>query len=178
MNRVTILIAALPALAMGPAAAARDTDAAKLDTPKIFKDLVDCRQVTDPGQRLACYDQKVAALEQAQQSRDIVIADKAEVREARKGLFGLSLPSIKLFGGGSEDDEIKEIDAVAKSARQVGYGAWQFTLEDGATWQQIDSETVVFGPHSGSKIKIKRGALGSFKANIDGQPGIKVRRVQ
>lgn len=178
MKRAIVLLAAVPALAVAPAAAARGAKAAKLDAPKIFKDLVDCRQVTDAAERLACYDQKVAALEKAQQSRDIVIADKAEVREARKGLFGLSLPSIKLFGGGSDEDEIKEIDAVVKSAHQVGYGAWQFTLEDGATWQQIDSETVVFGPHSGSKVKIKRGALGSFKANIDGQPGIKVHRVQ
>lgn len=178
MYRAPVLLAAISALALAPMASARSVNADKLDTPKIFKDLVDCRQITDAAQRLACYDEKVATLEKAQQSRDIVIADKAEVREAKKGLFGLTLPSIKLFGGGSSDDEIKEIDAVVRIARQVGYGAWQFTLDDGATWQQIDSETVVFEPRAGSKVRIKRGALGSFIANIDGQPGIKVRRVQ
>ncbi|MDE2560677.1 MAG: hypothetical protein KGL48_00385 [Sphingomonadales bacterium] len=178
MKRVTVLLAIVPALAVAPAVAARGTDASRLETPRVFQDLLDCRQLTDPAQRLACYDQKVTTLEQAQQSHDIVVADKAEVHEARKGLFGLSLPSIKLFGGGSDEDEIKQIDAVAKSARQVGYGAWQFTLEDGATWQQIDTQTVVFGPRPGSRIRIRRGALGSFIANIDGQPGIKVRRVQ
>lgn len=177
MTRATALLV-LPALALAGTAAAKDASAPQLDAPKIFQDLVDCRQIADSAERLSCYDQKVAVLEQAQQSRDIIIADKAEVRDARKGLFGFALPSIKLFGGGEGDDEIKEIDGVVKSARQGTYGAWQFTLEDGATWLQTDSETVVFGPHPGSKVKIKRGALGSFKVNIDGQPGVKVRRVE
>ena len=178
MKRLIAVFSVMPLLAAALPAAAKGKDDLNLDTPKVVQDLFDCRQIADATERLACYDQKVAAMRQAKEARDIVVADKAEVREARKGLFGLSLPSLKLFGGGNDADEVKEIDAVVKSAQQGRYGAWQFTLEDGATWQQIDSETVVFGPHSGSKVRIKRGAFGSFKANIDGQPGIKVRRIQ
>lgn len=183
MKRVTAALLVLPALgatlSLAATATAKDTSSSRLDTPQIYRDLVDCRQIADSAARLACYDQKVAALEQAKDARDIVIADKSEVREARKGLFGFTLPSLKIFGSGAgEDDEIKQIDGVVKSARQDTYGAWQFTLEDGAVWTQIDTERVVFDPHAGSKVTIKHGALGSYKANIDGQPGIKVRRIQ
>jgi hypothetical protein len=44
-------------------------------------------------------DTKVAALQLAQEQRQIVIVDQQEVREAKKGLFGFSLPQIKLFEG-------------------------------------------------------------------------------
>ena len=34
-----------------------------------------------------------------------VVVDKAEIREARRGLFGFKLPKIRLFGGGDDDDD-------------------------------------------------------------------------
>lgn len=144
-----------------------------------FQKLLDCRSLTDSAQRLACYDAQVDTLESAEQKKEIVIVDKEQVREARRGLFGFTLPSLKIFGGGKdapEEEELKEIEATIRGTGRTPDGGWTFTLEDGARWYQIDNNIVARSPKAGSKVKIKRAALGSYFASIDGQPGIRVKR--
>lgn len=164
------------------AAGARDRKEEEAFPSPAFKDLIACRAIEDPAARLACYDAKVATVQQATDSGDLVIADKEQMREARRGLFGFKLPTLRLFGhhgnADATDDEVSEIEGVVASASNAGYGQWRFKLEDGATWQQIDTEVLAIDPHKGSKIRIKRAAMGSYKANIDGQPAIRVRRVE
>lgn len=146
--------------------------------PQSYKDLIDCRSITDAGQRLACYDAQVAKLEQAAASGDLVVTDRASVREAKKGLFGFRIPSLGIFGGGDDKDELSSIESTVSSARQFGYGYWRVALADGSVWEQVDTERLVFDPVSGAKVRVYRGALGSFRMNIDGQRAIKVRRVE
>ena len=168
------LLAALPATAV-----AKDKLPAAI--PESFQKVLACRDVADAAERLACFDRNVAVLDAATKSRDILVADKAQVRQARSGLFGFTMPSLKIFGGGddeNEDDKIKEIETTIKSARTYDYGQWRITLADGAVWEQIDSRPVALDPRPGNAITIKQGALGSFLASIAGQPAIKVRRVQ
>jgi hypothetical protein len=145
--------------------------------PAVVQQVYDCRTIAIDADRLACYDRQVAVLAQAQQDRQVVVADQQEVREARRGLFGFSLPNIKLFGDGT-DAESQQIETTVVSARQYNYGQWQLVLEGGAVWNQIDTETLAIDPHPGSTIVIRRAALGSFRARIGGQPSIRVRRVQ
>ena len=154
-------------------------DKAPPPQPQAYKDLVECRSIPDPAARLACYDAQVGKLEQAAASGDVVVADRATVREARKGLFGFRLPTLGIFGGGEDDkDEVKSIEGTVKTARPFGYGSWRVTLADGSVWEQIDDERLVFDPVTGNKVKISKGALGTFRMNIDGQRAIKVRRVE
>ncbi len=166
------LLAALPAMAK---------DKPPLAMPESFKNLIACRDEANPAARLACFDRNAAVLDAAAKSRDIIVADKAEVRQARRGLFGFTMPSLKIFGGDDDDgdgDKIKEIETTIKAARPYDYGQWRITLADGAVWEQIDSRPVALDPRPGNAIKIKQGVLGSFLASIAGQPAIKVRRVQ
>lgn len=170
-------VAVLAALVLAAPAVAKDK--APPPPPQAFQELVKCREITDPGARLACYDAQAAKLEQATAAGDVVISDRASIREARRGLFGFKLPSFGIFGGGDDDkDEIKSIDGVVASARTFGYGSWRITLEDGSVWEQTDDERPVFDPAKGDKVKISRGALGTFRMNIAGQRAIKVRRVE
>ena len=138
-----------------------------------------CKDVADPKVRLACYDEKVASLQTAQSSNQVVIADREQVREARRGLFGLTLPRIKLFDGdGDEGDEISEIDGVVQSARKIRSGKWLIRLEDGAVWQQTEPpRSSQRDPKAGDSIVIKRAALGSYMAKINDGRGFKVMRV-
>lgn len=146
--------------------------------PGAFQSVVNCQAIRDNVLRLACFDEKVAALDSAQRSKDVYIADKAEVQKTRRGLFGLSLPSLTLFGGSDDkDDGVEEIESVVKSAQRNPYGAWTVELEDGAKWQQIDTRQLARYPRAGSKMRIRRAVAGSFLANIDGQTAIRVRRV-
>ncbi|MEP3226104.1 MAG: hypothetical protein ABJO01_09020 [Parasphingorhabdus sp.] len=162
-----------------PPAMAADKDEAVSKPPAIFTDLVACKNITDADQRLACFDEKVAALETAQSSNQVVIADREQVREARRGLFGLSLPRIRLFGGdGDEGDKIDQVESKIVSARASRRGKWILKLEDGAVWQQTDApRSSSRRPRAGDTIAIKRGSLGSFVAKVNDGRAFKVKRI-
>lgn len=137
-----------------------------------------CQSITDPGQRLTCYDQAVRPLDAAAKNREIVIVDKAQVRQTRKTLFGLTLPRLGIFGDAKDgaDDEIKQIDTTLARADLDNGGGWMFTLADGARWRQMDDNVLGKRPRAGDKVVVRRAALGSFKLSIAGQPAVKVRR--
>ena len=101
------------------------------------------------------------------------MTDRATVREAKKGLFGLALPSLKLFGDG-KDEEVTEIESKIVGIRLAGDGFPTFTLEDGARWKQTDGRNTY--PKPGPNIRIRKAALGSYMASINDQPGVRVVR--
>jgi len=146
----------------------------KTSTPKLFEEVVNCRTIQDSAQRLACYDRSVAALETAQQTNELYVADKAAMKEARKGLFGFSLPNLKIFG----DEDLGDLHELETTIKAVGSGqrGYIFTLADGARWMQTDKR-YMDKPKIGAKIKIEKAALGSYMASINGKPGFRVERI-
>ncbi|MEY4056456.1 MAG: hypothetical protein RL519_1791 [Pseudomonadota bacterium] len=142
--------------------------------PAVFQSVLDCKGQTDPATRLACYDRAVAAMDAARSANDLVVTDRATVREAKKGLFGLALPSLKLFGD-SKDEEVTEIQSTVTEVRSAKDGMPVFLLTDGSRWQQIDG----YGrpaPKVGTTIRIRRASFGSFLANANGGPAFRVKR--
>lgn len=166
-------------IATASMAMAKENDK-RLPRAEAFQKVIDCRTIPDGGQRLACYDAQVARLDEAETRAEVVIVDQAEVKKARRGLFGLSLPDLgSIFGGrdGNEgEDEVNEIVTTIDSARDTGYGNWLITLEDGAKWQQIGG-TLTFPPKHGQPIRIRKAALGSYFVNVNKQPAIRAKRV-
>lgn len=150
------------------------------ETPMVFRQLVQCRELADPTARLACYDARVSDLDKAAQSRDLVVADRNEVRQARKGLFGFTLPKIgNLFGGGDDDaEEVRRIDTTVSSVGMTRNGSLRLVFADGGTWEQIDVRNFVIRPKAGQKAAVTKGSMGSYYVSVDGQPGIKMRRVE
>lgn len=151
--------------------------------PAIFQAVIDCKTVSDPTERLACYDEKVAALESAQASNQVVVADREQIKKARRGLFGFTLPKIKLFGGSGDDkdekEEFKELTSKIKSVRTNGRGLYVITIEEGdAVWEQSEKSRRFVRARAGDEIRIQRATLGSFKANINGGLAIRVRRIR
>lgn len=179
MGRIwTIAIATGTLAAMAVPALAEDKDKAR-ETPKLFADAIACRDIAAADQRLACYDAAVAALAAAEEKEDIVVASREEIRETRRGLFGLKLPVIKLFGGGGDDadeEEFSTLESTVKQVRSIG-GDFAFVLEDGAVWQKTDSG-YLSKPKDGAKIVIRRAALGSYFARINDGLGFRVKRIQ
>lgn len=162
-------------------AGAQEIDRRKMLTepPAIYTELIACREISEAAARLACFDEKVTALQTAQSNNQVVIADREQVREARRGLFGLTLPKIKLFGGDADEgDEIQSIDGIIQSARTIRSGKWLIQLEDGGVWQQTDPpRSTMRRPKPGDKITIERAALGSYLAKVNDGRGFKVKRV-
>ena len=174
---VILLLAGAPALAL----AQRGPDAPP-PRPESFEALVRCRAITDAAARLACFDSAVAALQAAQERRDVVVVDRQQVREGRRRLFGLALPRIPIFGGGDDDendqDAVRSLESTITAVTQAGYGQYQVTLADNSVWLQTDNNTMAVPPRSGHRVVINRGALGSFMMRVNNQPGIRVRRVR
>lgn len=161
------IVATLPA-----GLVAKDSD---LQTPPpVFQAVLDCKLIVDSTERLACYDRTVESMQTASQQKDLVVADRESVREAKKGLFGLSLPNLKLFGSG-KDDEINEIESKVKSFQDIADGKVIFVLEDGARWKQTDGRQQFL--KTGDTVIIKKAALGSYMAKINGRPAIRVMRL-
>lgn len=169
--------------AVGGAALAQDqSDGADSseDRPEIYEDLLACRAIDAVEARLACYDQRVDALSKAEEEGTLIVVDTEVVKETRRGLFGFSLPRIGLFGGGDRDDDderIDEIEARIASARRYSATRWEFRLDNGTVWRQTSAERL-YEPDEGTLVTIKRAALGSYKARLQGQGSIRVRRHQ
>lgn len=149
-----------------------------------FRSLIDCRAISASDQRLACYDKQVASLDDAQKNKDIVVVSKAQVREARRSLFGFTLPNFTLFSGGKtsakEDkqdraEEITRLETTLVHASQLRNGNWSLTLAEGGTWEATTDLNI--DPRSGDKVVINRAALGSYLGQVGANHGVRMRRV-
>lgn len=173
--RIASLLGSM-ALVVATGAAAKDKDKPDPSTapPPVYQSVLDCRAIADPAQRLACFDAKVGAMAAATEKKDLVIVDRETIRATKRGLFGISLPKIKLFGG-NDDEEVNQIESTINAAYAAKDGMSVFVLADGSRWKQTDGRFTY--PKAGQKILIKRAALGSFMAQVNGQPGVRVLRL-
>lgn len=172
MKRIVLAIVAAMAAVPGPVHAAKPTQ----KRAAAFDALIACRSIADQAEKFACLDRTSAALEAAAAAGDLVVFDRQQVRETKKTLFGFDLPNLRLFTGDDKEEEVKSVEGKVGSAYANGNGQWVIRLADGATWQQIDDAVLGRRPKQGMDVKISRGAVGSFKMTIAGQPAIKVRR--
>ena len=166
---------AIAAVAVAGPASSKTQPLANAPPPKIFQDVVQCRAITDAAQRLACFDRSVGALAAAQQSKDLYVADKEAMREARRGLFGFALPKMRIFGDEDMEKAVSSIETTIVAA-VPGPRGYIFTLKEGARWMQTDG-AYMDKPKAGAKIRIRRAAMGSFFGTIGSNPGVRVERL-
>lgn len=145
--------------------------------PALLAELVGCRAIVDVPERVACYDRHVAALDEAERGRDVTLVERTEVNRARRSLFGFPVPRLKIFEGDDDKPEFTRIEATIKDARRSA-GRWSFQLDDGSRWAQSEPEELARTPKPGDAIRVRRGAVGSFLANIGKAPAIRVRRIE
>ncbi len=178
--RLSVLLlvgCALTVPAAGRAAAIDQT--ADEGASRVVGELAACRSIAEPTQRLACFDRTSAALVAARDNKTIVVVDRAEVRKVNRSLFGFALPNLNLFGKGDTTDEppIPEITGKIVKTGVIGRDLFSMTLEDGTVWRMSES-LGRYPPNIGDKVRIVRGALGSFRATIAGGPFIQVNRIR
>ncbi|MFO6445816.1 hypothetical protein ACLBKU_01605 [Erythrobacter sp. NE805] len=170
MFRSNLMIAGCLTAALAAGAAfAQD----QREVPAALKEVLDCRAIAEREARLDCYDKQVSLLEAARTRDDLIVVDREQVQEAKRGLFGLTLPQLKLFSRGGEE-EVSEVESTIAAIRYDPAGKFVFILKDGAKW--VQSDTRVVRPKVGDTIRIRKAAMGSFLANINGATAIRVRR--
>jgi hypothetical protein len=172
--RLLVMAAAAAAL-VAPAALPAQKGKAQA-RPEAFEALVRCRSLTDDAARLKCFDEAAATLQQQAENRDLVVVDRKQIQETKRGLFGLDIPDLNPFGSGDDGVEVKSIESVVRSATQDGDGRWILTLEDNSTWAQTDNYPFAVNPKRGHKVKIVKASMGSYMMRVNNQPGVRARR--
>ncbi|KSB87622.1 hypothetical protein AS593_21855 [Caulobacter vibrioides] len=163
------LALALTAALMASQALAQSATPSKAALDK----LAACRAQADPTARLACYDETVPGLLAAEKSGDLIVVDKETVTKVQRESFGFNLPSFSF--GQKKEQAIEQVESTLREARKTPAG-WRFVLEDGARWDQIDTESLPLPPRPGAKVTIRRAAMGSYLLSVSGR-AIRVSRV-
>jgi len=142
---------------------------------RLLQQALDCAAIKADAERLVCYDRTVAALGKGEETQEIVVTDREQMREARRSLFGLRLPSLGIFGG-KDGDDLDKIETTISSVSRSYDGSLILSVADGARWVQTDSRAVVGNIRTGDKVTISRGTMGVYFATLAGRPSFKVQR--
>ena len=138
-----------------------------------------CRALAGEGERVSCYDAKVGALLGAVEAGDVRLVDREAMRQTRRQLFGITMPDVDSLKGDDKDEEVNSemLETSISSSRQIGPNAWRFTTAEGAVWE-INSPPRKLAPmKEGDKVVFKRASFGYYFIRINGQIGVKGRRV-
>lgn len=146
-----------------------------------------CRQLTDPGARLACYDALVlpALTPGTTTGRNEVPAVASQARSTHHSTATAAEPAVAnptdRFGLESRPQLRQELPEL-ESAIQGHFDGWigraRFRLANGQVWEITDGTQASYEQRSNPKVKITRGLSGTFFMEIDGVSQTpRVRRV-
>jgi hypothetical protein len=171
---VAAMVLGLSALALA-AVAAPKAEKPEAHRAAVLQSVADCRAITEDAGRLACFDKAVAALDVAESKGQVMVIDREQVKTVRRQAFGLSLPAFTLFDRGPKEDQVDGVTIeLAQAYRSAG--KWIFVSTDNVMWAQTDDDAIGDEPHKGSKVAIRKAALGSFFCNVDGQRAVRCER--
>lgn len=166
LRRFAVLLAALPLTAAA---------APKAGSP-LIADVIACRAVEATEARLGCFEATSARLDAASRSGGIVVIDQAAAEAARRDTFGLGLPRLAFLDATSQGQPLDVLEGTLKSARALpGEGFWRLELQDGSVWRQI-SGVPLPGAKPGARVRVTRGAVGSYWIKVGDHPPVKAHR--
>ncbi|MEP2140782.1 MAG: hypothetical protein ABJI41_14840 [Erythrobacter sp.] len=151
-------------------------------TPDFLAKLKECQAITDDADRLACFDGSVTAMVAANEAGQVQIVDQEDVRKTRRQLFGLSVPEIDILKGKDDDKQTKEarelLETTITSVRYLSSRKIRFTTQEDAVWEINRAPTRLRTVEAGDTVVFKKASLGTFFIRIDGQLGVKGKRVR
>ncbi|HEX8486460.1 hypothetical protein [Sphingomonas sp.] len=165
-------------IAIAGFAAAVPAAVADSDSSKAFDVVTACRAITEPSERLACFDRTIAAFADARSKGDVVVVDRARVVERKRARFGLAMETDDLFGGGAEDraTAVRQLDTTIRSVSPGRGDLWTMELANGSVWRAV--EALRFPPKPGQTIRLVTAPLGGFRASVGGRSSVLVKRVR
>lgn len=147
--------------------------------PQVLAGVYACANLAGEAERLACYDEAVGRLQQAESQGRIVAVDRDQVATIERDSFGFRLPSIAsiLRRGQPEQDQIERVET--QVVRVVTYinGRHSFVMANGQTWTQIEAQSAS-NVDEGDTIVIRRAALGSYMLSPQHGRAHRVRRAE
>ena len=102
------------------------------------------------------------------------------MRDTRKALFGFGAIHLPIFGNrdGQEDkDDVPDaITAKIVRLRDLGYGKYEYVLDNNMRWQQTESSDNE--PRIGQEVTIRSAAMGSYFLKVGKQHAVRAMRTQ
>lgn len=168
----SVLAIALCTLALPAPVLAQDAP----NTPPAVRQLLDCRGVAEPAVRLACFDRQAALVATAVNERELVVVDRAQVREVRRSVFGFSAADPLPFA--TKREEVPDLfEGKIGALSPVRGGRYQLQVDD-TVWELLETGAFQRVPKVGDAVVIKRGMLGSYKLSVDGRSGLRAKRLK
>jgi hypothetical protein len=137
-----------------------------------------CQVIADNSERLACFDAAVGNIVTASDEGELQVVDREDVRQTRRSLFGFNLPDLGIFGSDEEEDEDELFTTTIESVRYLSGRKARFTTAEGAVWEMKNIPRRLRRIQPGDTAEFKPAALGYFFVRINGQLGVKGRRVE
>lgn len=160
------------------AASAQDSAANEVTSSDYITELKTCRGIAAEAQRLACFDISVGAIIAAADSGEVRVVDREVVRETRRSLFGFALPRLGIFGSVDDDEDVSMLTSSITDVRRLPRDTYIITIAEGSKWQVSNAPLRLRPPEVGNSVVLKKASLGSFLIRIDGQIGVKGRRIE
>ena len=137
--------------------------------------LIQCRQLEDIAERVACYDKVVDSRYPVAAGERTEPAATA-VPDARS-LFGTNdAEARRIVETSLAVEQIDQIEATVTGIRESAGRKLTVTLDNGQTWRQLDSQTLRL--KSGETVVVRKASLGSYlMEKKSGSRRIRVKRV-
>lgn len=145
----------------------------------LVEGLRSCRTLVAAEAKAACYDAKAGALLDALDAGDVRLVDREQLRKTKRQLFGITMPDIDILkSDGKDEEELSELfETTIASGRQTGPATWRFTTAEGAVWEINNPPRKIAPIKEGDKVVFKKASLGYYFIRINGQIGVKGRRI-
>jgi hypothetical protein len=141
---------------------------ARAETPAAPPELLRCAAISRSSERLACYDQVIAALAAGKGA-----SGPAATPESSFGLLSSSPAPSPNSDAANED--LKSVTSTVKGFGRADDGGLVLHLDNGQSWKQISGFDLLI--KRGDAVTINRAALGSFQLVMPNGRSAKVRRV-
>ncbi|KPP89777.1 hypothetical protein [Erythrobacter sp. HL-111] len=142
--------------------------------------LAACREIAEDAERLACFDRAAGALVDAAEGGEVKVVETEEITEARRALFGFSVPRGGILA--VDEDEEEEADRLVSTVarvQQAGRNEWFIWIADGGAMWRLKSNSIRFrAPEVGDTVEFKPAAMGTFWVSFNGRKGVRGSRVE
>ena len=129
-----------------------------------------CGTIPDTGNRLACFDNALASIEQR------IVADKKEERQRKQAEYGLRERDVHASDEPANADPNEAVAGVSSTIAEVyvqqATSRFVFVLENGQIWKQTQLSSFKGTPKPGMAVTISDGAIGGYRLKIEGKSGI------
>jgi len=139
-----------------------------------------CTSIADNTERLACFDREVSALVGASSEGAVRVVEQKDITQARKKLFGYSVPDAGIFAARTDEEreDAKTLVSTITRVRKINSREYQFWIEEGDAMWRMKGTTMRFrAPKVGDEVEFAPASMGTYWIRVNGRKGVRGNRI-